>query len=48
MMEAPVTLSSDRTAIKYLNADIWTCNMVFAAGKLSVSLRTQEKLPGTV
>ena len=48
MMETPVTLSSDRTAIKYLNADIWTCDMVFTAGKLSVSLRTQEKLPVTI
>ena len=48
MLEAPVTLSSERTAIKYLNADIWTCDMVFTSGKLSVSLRTQEKLPGTI
>lgn len=48
MMEAPVTLFSDRTAIKYLNADIWTCNMEFTIGKLSISLMTQEKLSGTV
>ena len=48
MLEAPVTLSSERTAIKYLNADIWTCDMVFASGKLSVSLMTQEKIPGII
>jgi len=44
MFEAPLTLSSERTAIKYLNADIWTCDMLFTSGKASMSLIIQEKL----
>ena len=44
MFEAPVTLFSERTAIKYMNADIWTCDMLFTTGKASLSLIVQEKL----
>jgi len=44
MFEAPVTLSSERTVIKYLNSDIWTCDMLFTTGKASMSLIIQDKL----
>lgn len=42
MFEAPVTISSQSTAIKYINAIIWTGDMIYTSGKASVSIIIHE------
>lgn len=43
IFSSPVTISSDNTSIKYKGADIWTCNVAFDTGNLSISFVTTEK-----
>ncbi len=44
MLEVPVTLYSDQTAIKHLQADIWTCDFLFEEGRLRLGLISQEEI----
>ncbi|WP_276619075.1 ATP-binding protein, partial [Syntrophomonas wolfei] len=44
MMEVPVTLYSDQTAIKHLQADIWTCDFLFEEGRLRLGLISQKDI----